>query len=804
MKLQYKIALMIFGLGSLSLVGVASVSYMHNRSQYIQHLHIDLRDAARERAAHVEMELKKKAGEARMLSGTPLIVEALARSNAEYASMTEDERQGKISRLNDRWMETAEASDPFVQSYMANPVAGFLKEHMERNPGEYGEIFLTNRYGSIIATTEKLTTLAHAHKYWWIAAFAEGKGRVFFDDRGFDSSVKGYVTGVVAPVMKDGEIIGILKCNVNISDILLETIEGLKLGETGHLKIARSGGRIVLEKDKEPLSTELPPVIVEGMKKRSEGSIVIEDGEETLLTAYVPISITAGSAEYAFGGKYESIDHIMGNRGELWYALLSQDLDEALFPLRESWRAGLFVGLLTLVLMGLFSMFFGRRMALPVMRMERLARRVGEGDFDAQMDVRSRDELGHLAGALNAMTMNLRVATSSRDQAEDALKKVHEELEIRVEERSFELAKANLELQMEITERKEVENSLRSLEKAVETMQLGVTICDAEGKIVYTNPADAKMHGYKVEELIGKEARIFAPSETWRPVPLEEIEKTGSRSGESFNITKDGRIFPVHLICDVVMDGSGEPAAIVTSCEDITERKRIDMELEESREQMRSLALHLQTVRESERIRIARDIHDELGQILSVFKLDFSWINKRLREDQKPLIGKIKEVSELVDGAIDSVQRICSELRPTLLDDVGIVAGIEWQAEELQKRTGIECKLSLETEGISLDKHVSIDIFRIFQEALTNIARHAGATRIDASLKVDNDKLILEIRDNGRGIREDEILGSKSFGLMGMRERVYSWGGELHISGIAGKGTTILVSVPLDEKGGFR
>jgi signal transduction histidine kinase len=252
------------------------------------------------------------------------------------------------------------------------------------------------------------------------------------------------------------------------------------------------------------------------------------------------------------------------------------------------------------------------------------------------------------------------------------------------------------------------------------------------------------------------------------------------------------------------MNGPSEPVAIVTSCEDITERKRIDIELEESREQMRSLALHLQTVREGERIRIARDIHDELGQILSVFKLDFSWINKRLREDQKPLIGKIKEVSELVDGAIDSVQRICSELRPTLLDDVGIVAGMEWQAGELQNRTGIECKVSLELDDVSLDKNVSIDIFRIFQEALTNVVRHAGATRIDARVKVDNDKLILEIQDNGRGINEDEISGSKSFGLMGMRERVYSWGGELHINGIAGKGTTILVSVPLDEKGGFR
>ena len=438
MKLQYKIALMIFGFGAVFMVSVASVSYLYNRSQYIQRLHVNLLDTARERAAHVEINLRERAKHAVMLSNVPMIVEALTRSNSEFAAMTEDERQGEIRRLNDRWVKTADAFDPFIHAYTTNPVAGFLKEHMERNPGEYGEIFLTNRYGSIIATTEKLTTLAHPHKYWWIAAFAEGKGRVFFDDRGFDASVEGYVTGVVVPVMKDGEIIGILKCNVNITGVLLDTIEGLKLGETGNLKIVRSGGRIVLEKNKEPLSTEAPPVIVEGMRERGAGSIVIEDREEALFYAYAPISITSGSPEYGFGGSHESIDHIKGNRGELWYVFLSQDLDEALFPLHESLRVGIFVGLLTIVLMGLTSILFGRRLALPVMRMEGFARRVGEGDFDVQMDVRSRDDLGHLAESFNAMTRNLRETATSRDllasevaerrQAEEELARVNRAL----------------------------------------------------------------------------------------------------------------------------------------------------------------------------------------------------------------------------------------------------------------------------------------------------------------------------------------------------------------------------------------
>lgn len=898
MKLQYKIALLIFGIGSLLLVSVVSVYYFYNRSNYLQDLHVNLLDKAVERATHVEINLRERSRIAVAFSNTPMITEALSRSNAGFVEMTEEERTKEIVRLNKNWMKAADASDPFIRSYMNNPVAVYLKEHMKRNPGEYGEIFLTNRYGSIIATTGKLTTLAHAHKYWWHAAFAEGKGRIFFDDRGFDASVEGYVIGVTVPIMKDGEIIGILKCNVNIAGALLDTVQKLKLGETGRLKIARSGGRIVLEKEKEPLSTTAAPVLVEWMKNRDTGTVDIEDRGEKLLTAYAPISITSGSAEYGFGGKGESIDHIMGNRGELWYVLISQELKEALSPLRNRLREDIYVAFLTMLLLGVISIFFGRSLAQPVMKMERLARRVGEGDFDVEMDVRSEDELGHLAESFNSMTKSLRETTTSLDL-----------------------------LGREVEERKRVEKSLRSLEKAIETMQLGVTICDTKGEIVYTNPADARMHGYEVDELIGKDASLFAPSEMRRPMVLEEIREASNLVRESVNIRKDGSTFFVHLISDIVTGASGEPVGIVTACEDITarkraeealrkseerfrllieecpagigiaregkvvyvnnsylnmfgydkladlegrllldniapqcrqeiservknraggktvpnayetiglkkdgtqfpfyadvalmqlsdglasvafltdltERKRIDEELESSREQLRNLALHLQTAREGERVRIARDIHDELGQILSVFKLDLLWINKRLRSDQKPISGKIEEVSEMVDSAIDSVQRISSELRPTLLDDVGLVAGMEWQAGEFSKRTGIECNVSVEPEEIALDENMSVDIFRIFQEALTNVVRHAEATRIDVSLKVENDRLDLEIQDNGRGIEEKDVSGSKSFGLMGMRERVYSWGGELRISGAQGKGTTLIVSVPIDEKGG--
>ena len=805
MKLQYKIALMIFGFGSLFLVSLASISYLYNRSQYTKNLHIDLRDTARERARHVEIALKEKARVARTLSSTPMIVEALARSNAEYASMAEAERQEKISRLNDRWRETAEASDPFVQSYMTNPVAGFLKEHMGRTPGEYGEIFLTNRYGSIIATTEKLTTLAHAHKYWWLAAFAEGKGRVFFDDRGFDASVEGYVAGVVVPVMKDTKVIGILKCNVNITGVLLEAIEGLRLGETGRLKIARSGGRVVLEKDKEPLSTKLPPVIVERMKTRAGGSIVIEDGEETLLAAYAPVSITAGSAEYAFGGKHESIDHIMGNRGELWYAFITQDLNEALSPLRENLLASLFIGFLTVVLMGMLSIFFGRKMALPVVRMESLARRVGEGDFDVQMDARSKDELGHLAEGLNAMVLSLRKATNSQKQAEDELKKAHSELELRVEERSLELAKANVELQAEVKDRKQMEGALKKseiwLSNIYNSLEEAVFVVTPDRKLKNVNNATEKIFGYSKDELIGHSTEILHVDNAHYLEFGQRIKDAFDR-GETacFDFEakrKSGELFPTEHAVSLLKDDSGNQLGIVSVVRDITERKKVEEALRYSEEELHYLFGHMQWAMEEDRKSIAREIHDELGQALTALKIDVSLLGDELPVNHGPLNKQVKSMLETINLTIRAVKRITKKLRPEILDELGLAASIDWYAKECQNRSAISYEIKIEYDDDNLSREISTALFRVFQETMTNILRHSGATRVKVYLGGYGEGLCLKVTDNGVGIKNKQVADTMSTGLTGMKERIRFLDGEFRIRGIQGVGSTVKAYVPI-------
>jgi len=229
-------------------------------------------------------------------------------------------------------------------------------------------------------------------------------------------------------------------------------------------------------------------------------------------------------------------------------------------------------------------------------------------------------------------------------------------------------------------------------------------------------------------------------------------------------------------------------------------KHKAEEELKKSREELRNLSTYLQSVREEERTRIAREIHDELGQALTALKIDLSWLNNRLPEEQKPLFEKIESMSKLIDSTIQTVRRISSELRPGILDDLGIAAAIEWQAEEFQSRTGIKCEVTLEPEDIILDKDYSTTIFRICQEAMTNVARHANATRVEVSLKEKSGKLVLEVKDNGKGITEEQIADPKSFGLIGIRERTHFWEGEVIISGIPDKGTTVTVSIPFDKK----
>ncbi len=238
--------------------------------------------------------------------------------------------------------------------------------------------------------------------------------------------------------------------------------------------------------------------------------------------------------------------------------------------------------------------------------------------------------------------------------------------------------------------------------------------------------------------------------------------------------------------------------------------EKSEQQLRNSRDQLRQLSAHLQSVREEERVHIAREIHDELGQMLTVLKMDLSLVSRKLRRNfsnggTHEILEELSAMSKLVDTTILSIRRIAVELRPELLDDLGLKDAIEWEAKTFQARTEIKTEFNSSMKVSSLDKEYSTALFRILQEALTNVARHARATEVVIKLAYDRKDLVLEIRDNGRGITNEESSRLHSLGLLGMRERVLLIGGTINITGILNFGTTVHVRVPIakDEREHF-
>ncbi len=231
---------------------------------------------------------------------------------------------------------------------------------------------------------------------------------------------------------------------------------------------------------------------------------------------------------------------------------------------------------------------------------------------------------------------------------------------------------------------------------------------------------------------------------------------------------------------------------------ELAERALTEQRLRTSEENLRALAAHLQSVREEERIHIAREIHDELGQALTGLKYDIGALAKGYgTDDPEPFGQKIQAISHTIDRIINSVRRISSGLRPEVLDEIGLGAAIDWQAREFQRRTGVRCLVEMPPRFADPDQERSTALFRIFQELLTNVARHANATRVDVKVEdADDGALRLAVADNGRGIRSAEYESPTSLGFLGLRERVLAFGGSLEVKGEEGKGTTVSVTIP--------
>jgi PAS domain S-box-containing protein len=363
----------------------------------------------------------------------------------------------------------------------------------------------------------------------------------------------------------------------------------------------------------------------------------------------------------------------------------------------------------------------------------------------------------------------------------------------------------------DISQYKQTENRMLQsqalLQRVIDGTPDVVFVKDSEGRYLVANAAGVRLLGKPIEKILGRhDTELYPPEMARRIIETDRqvIESAETRVYE-MAITMDGETRAFLYTRTPYLDQSGEIQGVVVVARDITEHQQAAEHLENSRAELRALSAQLQSVREEERMRIAREIHDELGQVLTGLKMDVVSLARRIssattKQDWQHLKERAQSVADLINNAILTVRKISTELRPGLLDAVGLTAAIEWQAREFENRTGIKCKLRLPHGNVKLDQNRSVAVFRIFQEILTNVTRHAQASEVNVVLEVQDSNLFLEARDNGRGIRASEFSNPKSLGLLGMRERALLLGGEFNIRGLQGKGTTVTVRIPLEAK----
>lgn len=354
-----------------------------------------------------------------------------------------------------------------------------------------------------------------------------------------------------------------------------------------------------------------------------------------------------------------------------------------------------------------------------------------------------------------------------------------------------------------VTAREALENSEARLSAVVDSAMDAIITVDQSQTIVLFNRAAEQVFGVPREQAIGSSLERFIP-QRFRPAHRGHVEhfgRTGVTSRRMGDVTTlwglraSGEEFP--LEASISQAGEAGRRYYTVILRDVTLRKQSEAQLLRQQAELRELSARVVEAREEEKTRIARELHDELGQLLTALKMDLAWLRERLPPADVELASKAEEMSQVLDETVSSTRRISADLRPLMLDDLGLADAAHWLVDDFARRSGVRCETSIDTGGMDeVEKRIATAIYRALQESLTNIARHSGASNAWVMLGTDGSEIRFEVEDDGRGIAPEDLAKARSLGLKGMRERVTYFGGSLEISRAPRGGTRVRARVP--------
>ncbi|NLJ79457.1 MAG: diguanylate cyclase [Firmicutes bacterium] len=417
MSFRLKLTAITVVLGIIVVAVLTFFMTVHNREVLVSNTLKNNQDIVAAIAISLNNYLDELAKTTQTLATSQTIKESVRESNHQAGLLDKSQRTAKIEDLNARWISIEDPDHSLFQEYLSNPIALFLREQKDVIPDLYGEIFLTNKFGALVASTKRLTTFSHGEKYWWLAAYNEGEGNIFFDDRGYDLSVEDFVLGLTVPVYENGRCIGVLKSNMKIFALFNRILEDyLPLYHPGTVKIVRSNGLIVLEPDQKPLSTKISPKILPSLQGEAVSQVYKGENGQEILVSTSPIKNTTKEGSFGFGGDGDSLDQTFGNRGESWAVVLELPKEYVEAVVSKQTKQFLLLGFLSISVISLSSFIFIQRATKGVAKLVDLTHKIGSGDLEAKVRIKTNDEIGELAHSFNQMAARLRETMTSKDE----------------------------------------------------------------------------------------------------------------------------------------------------------------------------------------------------------------------------------------------------------------------------------------------------------------------------------------------------------------------------------------------------